>query len=266
VGVKGDTIDDCSDQPGVREDGSPFGERQVGGQGDGGPFLPFDNHLEHQLRVFCCFDWPTRSLNLGVVKYRPVQQLFLKQNGTKLLLERFLMKLTFLVLAMMTCASELMAQNHIARLEGIIQSGMQNNSVQPGAGLGVGPTNHIARLEGIIQSGMQPNSVQPGAGLGVGPTNHINRLEGIIQSGMQPNSVQPGAGLGYGTSSASYTGETIRQVQTALRQLGYYHGQIDGQFGPLSQSALQNYQLKTNQPATGLLDRQSLSQLGVSAK
>jgi peptidoglycan hydrolase-like protein with peptidoglycan-binding domain len=42
-------------------------------------------------------------------------------------------------------------------------------------------------------------------------------------------------------------------VQTALRQLGYYHGQIDGQFGPLSQSALQNYQLKTKQPATGLL-------------
>ena len=116
------------------------------------------------------------------------------------------MKLTFLVLAMMTCASELRAQNHITQLQGIIQSGMQHNSVQPGAG------------------------------------------------------------LGYGTSSASYTGETIRQVQTALRQLGYYHGQIDGQFGPLSQSALQNYQLKTNHPATGLFDRQSLSQLGVSAK
>ena len=176
------------------------------------------------------------------------------------------MKLTFLVLAMMTCASELRAQNHITQLQGIIQSGMQHNSVQPGAGVGVGSTNHIARLEGIIQSGMQPNSVQPGAGVTVGPTNHIARLEGIIQSGMQPNSVQPGAGLGYGRSSASYTGETIRQVQTALRQLGYYHGQIDGQFGSLSQSALQNYQLKTNQPATGLLDRQSLSQLGVSAK
>jgi peptidoglycan hydrolase-like protein with peptidoglycan-binding domain len=146
------------------------------------------------------------------------------------------MKLTFLVLVMMTGASELMAQNHITQLQSIIQSGIQNNSVQPGAGLGVGPTNHITGLEGIIQSGMQPTSVQPGAG------------------------------LGYGTSSASYTGETIRQVQTALRQLGYYHGQIDGQFGPLSQSALQNYQLKTNQPATGLFDRQTLSQLGVSAK
>jgi putative peptidoglycan binding protein len=176
------------------------------------------------------------------------------------------MKLSFLLLAMMTCASELMAQNHITQLQGIIQSGMQHNSVQPGAGLGVGPSNHITQLQGIIQSGMQSNSVQSGAGVAVGPTNHITQLQGIIQSGMQSSSVQPGAGLGYGTSSASYTGETIRQVQTALRQLGYYHGQIDGQFGPLSQSALQNYQLKSNEPATGLLDRQSLSQLGVSAK
>jgi Putative peptidoglycan binding domain len=176
------------------------------------------------------------------------------------------MRLTFLALAMMTCASQLRAQTHITQLQSIIQSGMQPSSVQPGAGLGVGPTNHITRLQGIIQSGMQPTSVQPGAGLGVGPTNHITRLQGIIQSGMQPSSVQPGAGLGYGTTSASYTGETIRQMQTALRQLGYYHGQIDGQFGPLSQAALKNYQLKTNQPATGLLDRQSLSQLGVEPK
>src|SRR6202047_3346250 len=96
--------------------------------------------------------------------------------------------------------------------------------------------------------------------------SHITQLQGIIQSGMQPTSVQPGTGLGYGTTSASYTGETIRQVQTALRQLGYYHGQIDGQFGSLSQTALQNYQLKTNQHATGLFDRQSLSRLGVQAK
>jgi peptidoglycan hydrolase-like protein with peptidoglycan-binding domain len=146
------------------------------------------------------------------------------------------MRLTFLVLAMMTCASELRAQSH------------------------------ITHLQGIIQSGMQPSSVQPGGGVAVGPTNHIAHLQGIIQSGMQPSSVQPGAGLGYGTTSSSYTGATIRQTQTALRQLGYYHGQIDGQFGPLSQAALQNYQLKTNQPATGLLDRQSLSQLGVEAK
>jgi len=98
------------------------------------------------------------------------------------------------------------------------------------------------------------------------PANHIARLQRIIQSGMQPTSVRPGAGLGYGTTSASYTRETIRQVQTALRQLGYYHGQVDGQFGSGTQDALENYQLKANRPATGLLDRQTLSQLGVEAK
>ncbi len=125
------------------------------------------------------------------------------------------MKLTFFVLAMMTCVSELRAQTHIAQLQGIIQSGMQPGSLQPGGGVAVGPTNHIAHLQGIIQSGMQSSSVQPGGGVAVGPTNHITRLQGIIQSGMQPTSVQPGTGLGYGTTSASYTGETIRQVQTA---------------------------------------------------
>src|SRR5258708_8955098 len=137
------------------------------------------------------------------------------------------MKLKFLVLAMMTCASELRAQSHITQLQGIIQSGMQPGAVQPGGGVAVGPTNHIARLQGIIQSGMQPGAGQPGAGVAVGPTNHITCLQGIIQSGMQPTSVQPGAGLGYGTTSASFTGGTIAQAQTALRQLGYYHGGVD---------------------------------------
>ncbi len=83
----------------------------------------------------------------------------------------------------MTCASELRAQSHITHLQGIIQSGMQPSSVQPGGGVAVGPTNHIAHLQGIIQSGMQPSSVQPGGGVAVGPTNHITRLQGIIQSG-----------------------------------------------------------------------------------
>jgi peptidoglycan hydrolase-like protein with peptidoglycan-binding domain len=177
------------------------------------------------------------------------------------------MRLIFLVLAMITCASQLRAQTHITQLQSIIQSGMQPSSVPPaGAVVAVAPTNHLSDLQGIIQSGMQPSSVEPGASVAVGPTNHITRQQGIIQSGMQPTSVQPGAGLGYGTTSATYTRGTIRQLQTALRQLGYYHGQIDGQFGSLSQAALQNYQLNTNQPATGLLDRQSLSRLGVQAK
>lgn len=90
-------------------------------------------------------------------------------------------------------------------------------------------------------------------------SRHIARMQGIIQSGTQPTLVQPGAGLGYRS-------DTVRQVQTALKQLGYYQGPVDGQFGSGTQNALQTYQLKVNQPATGLLDRRILSQLGVEAK
>jgi peptidoglycan hydrolase-like protein with peptidoglycan-binding domain len=81
---------------------------------------------------------------------------------------------------------------------------------------------------------------------------------------MQPRSTQPGTGLGYGTTTGlGYNTGTLRQAQTALRQLGYYQGTVDGQFGQETQNALQNYQLKTNRPVNGLLDRQTLSQLGV---
>src|SRR5260221_13081074 len=73
------------------------------------------------------------------------------------------MKLTFLVLAMMTCASELKAQNHINQLQGIIQSGMQPSTVPgPGTGVAVGPTKRIAQLQGIIQNRKQPCPAQTG--------------------------------------------------------------------------------------------------------
>jgi hypothetical protein len=100
------------------------------------------------------------------------------------------------------------------------------------------PADHIARLQGIIQSGTQGASAQTGP-------------QGI--------SVQPGAGLGY-------SNEMVRQVQTVLKRLGYYRGQVDGQFGSSTQDALQSYQSGTSQPVTGILDRGTLSGLGVIQK
>jgi hypothetical protein len=206
--------------------------------------------------------------------------------------ERFLMRLIFLVLAIVTGAGELMAQTHFQVRPLTIQNAAPviprvNPVTIPRSVMPVSPavtqpelTIQPQRLRpaqsSALNSAVRNNSynlyynnygryVAPNQAI-QNPANHIAHLQGIIQSGMQPTSVRPGAGLGYGTTSASYTGETIRQVQTALRQLGYYHGQVDGQFGPLTEAALQDYQRKANQPATGLLDRQSLSQLGVEAK
>jgi Putative peptidoglycan binding domain. len=212
------------------------------------------------------------------------------------------MKFKLLVLAVVTSASGLMAQTHFQvrpiTIHGAVPAVHNVNPlVVPRT---VTPVNPVVRnvspvrpLQVQPQTVIQPQRLSPAQSRALDnavfannynlyrdsheshvvpnqtvetQANHIARLQGIIQSGTQPVSVQPGAGLGYGTTSASFSGKTIRQTQTALRQLGYYHGEVDGLFGPLTQEALKNYQHSTNQPATGLFDRQSLSQLGVGAQ
>jgi hypothetical protein len=51
VGVEGDAVDDRGDEAGVGEDGSPFAEREVGPDGDGGSFLALGDDLEQQFRA-----------------------------------------------------------------------------------------------------------------------------------------------------------------------------------------------------------------------
>jgi hypothetical protein len=89
--------------------------------------------------------------------------------------------------------------------------------------------------------------------------DHVARLQAVIQAGAQGASVQPGTGLGY-------SGPVVSEVQTALRRLGYYHGQVDGLFGSSTQEALQTYQVARHRAATGLLDQNTLSALGVSSR
>jgi putative peptidoglycan binding protein len=209
--------------------------------------------------------------------------------------EGFLMKLIFLVLAMAACAGELVAQTQLPVRPITIQNAAPaiarvNPVVIPRAVTPVNPVVHnvtpVRPLSVQQPVVIQPQRLSPAQSRALNDAvrtnnynlyresheshvvpnqtienqaDHIARLQGIIRSGTHPVSIQPGAGLGY-------NGKTVRQVQTALRQLGYYHGQVDGQFGSSTQDALENYQLNANRPATGLLDRQTLSQLGVEAK
>jgi hypothetical protein len=48
VGVEGDAVDDGGDEAGVGDDLAPFGEGEVGGDGDGGAFFSFGDDLEEQ--------------------------------------------------------------------------------------------------------------------------------------------------------------------------------------------------------------------------
>jgi hypothetical protein len=67
------------------------------------------------------------------------------------------------------------------------------------------------------------------------------------------------------TAVNGYPLSEVREVQAALHRLGYYHGEVDGDFGPNTQNALQEYQTNAGQPVTGTLTLGVLSSLGVNA-
>ena len=78
-------------------------------------------------------------------------------------------------------------------------------------------------------------------------------------SAMPPGS-DPGPPLPNGPSPAEIEAQLdldrgqLRRVQTALQELGFYQGGIDGVFGPLSRTALREWQRTQTGVATGYLD------------
>ena len=65
-----------------------------------------------------------------------------------------------------------------------------------------------------------------------------------------------------GGSSDPYTG-FITSVQEKLRELGFDAGPANGDFGPKTQTALGQFQLSRDIPASGQLDDATLAELGV---
>ena len=55
----------------------------------------------------------------------------------------------------------------------------------------------------------------------------------------------------------------IRKAQTALKEQGYYEGQIDGSINPRTSSALKTYQREHKLQETGELDQQTATSLGL---
>ena len=59
-------------------------------------------------------------------------------------------------------------------------------------------------------------------------------------------------------------GNEVVSIQTKLKNLGYYQGEIDGIFGPLTQSALIWYQSNFGLKADGVAGPKTLQSLGLS--
>lgn len=84
---------------------------------------------------------------------------------------------------------------------------------------------------------------------------------------------------GYDTSAAYYPydgpiyvgndpkpfDEIVADVQTILQEQGYYHGEVDGLVGPLTQEALAAYQSNAGLEQTAAIDQPTLESLGIGS-
>ena len=61
-------------------------------------------------------------------------------------------------------------------------------------------------------------------------------------------------------------GETVRQVQTKLKQWGYYSGSVDGVFGQSTYEAVTWFQRANGLTADGTVGGATLAALGISAQ
>lgn len=60
--------------------------------------------------------------------------------------------------------------------------------------------------------------------------------------------------------------QSVRQVQQALKDQGYYDGAVDGIMGVRTRRAIQAYQQEKRLPPTGRIDEQTLKALGITLK
>jgi hypothetical protein len=58
--------------------------------------------------------------------------------------------------------------------------------------------------------------------------------------------------------------QVIANVQTALQQQGYYHGDVDGLVGPLTRAAIADYQRNHGLYITSAIDQPTLQSLGMA--
>jgi peptidoglycan hydrolase-like protein with peptidoglycan-binding domain len=57
--------------------------------------------------------------------------------------------------------------------------------------------------------------------------------------------------------------QIVADVQSALQEQGYYHGEVDGLLGPLTREALAAYQSAQGLYATATIDQPTLESLGL---
>jgi peptidoglycan hydrolase-like protein with peptidoglycan-binding domain len=72
---------------------------------------------------------------------------------------------------------------------------------------------------------------------------------------------KPAPAVASATRDSSQSIGGIKDVQYKLAHQGFYHGHIDGVWGPATENALRSYQHHNNIPVTGKLDNPTMLML-----
>ena len=68
----------------------------------------------------------------------------------------------------------------------------------------------------------------------------------------------------YGLSKYGSRGDEVKQIQTKLKNWGYYNGNIDGIFGSETEKAVKAFQRKNNLTVDGIVGDKTLKELGIN--
>ena len=74
-----------------------------------------------------------------------------------------------------------------------------------------------------------------------------------------------GVSKSYGLSKYGSTGEEVKEIQTKLKNWGYYLGEIDGIFGSKTLQAVKDFQANNGLTVDGIVGEQTLAALGMSS-
>ena len=67
-------------------------------------------------------------------------------------------------------------------------------------------------------------------------------------------------------SKLGTSGEEVRQIQTKLKNWGYYTGAVDGLYGPSTRDAVVSFQKKNGLTADGICGEKTLAAMGIAAE
>ncbi len=71
--------------------------------------------------------------------------------------------------------------------------------------------------------------------------------------------------MAYAISQYGSSGEEVKQIQTKLRDWGYYKGDVDGVYGSQTYEAVKAFQSSNGLSADGIAGSQTLSALGINS-